>query len=91
MSDRLEKIETKVDKIDERLDHIALILERQVLVSAQNTDSLKEHMRRTDLLEKKLEPVEEHVTHITSAIKGIFWFIGVVGTVLVTLKQLGML
>ena len=91
MADRLDKIESKVDKIDERLDHIAIILERQVMVSVQNTDSLKEHMRRTDLLEKKLEPVENHVSHITSAIKGILWFVGVMGSILVTLKKLGLI
>lgn len=84
----MEKLENKVDKLDERLDGISIVLER-------NTASLEEHMKRSDMLEtyvKKIEenelrPVKLHVNQVTWAIKGILWFCATVGSILVTLHE----
>lgn len=85
MSDEtLKRIEIKVDKLDARLDSMTVIQTRQEM-------NLKEHMKRSDLLEKKLEPVETHVMKVTWAVKGILWAAGVIGGVAVTLKQLGII
>lgn len=71
MSDsKLDKIESKVDVIVERIHAIDKTLER-------NTASLELHIKRTDLLEQKLKPVEDHV----AAINGFMKFIGFIGIV----------
>jgi chromosome segregation ATPase len=98
--DRLKRIEDKVDKVEEAITEIKVTLSR-------NTASLEEHMRRSDAIEeyvqaldkhlnenvvkKDLEPIKKHVNQVTWAIKGIFWFIGIVGTILITLKELAII
>ena len=50
----LERLETKVDKIDERVDSVDKTLVKQEV-------SLAEHIRRTHLLEQQMVPVVKHV------------------------------
>lgn len=45
MMDRFDKIESKLDKMNESLHNIDVSM-------ARNTESLEQHMKRTDLLEK---------------------------------------
>lgn len=85
MDNRFDKLELKLDKLDERLDGVDKTLIRQ-------EGNLAEHMRRSDMLEQKLIPVESHVSRITWAIRGIFWFCSILGSIAATaliLKQLG--
>jgi hypothetical protein len=90
--DRLKRIEDKLERLDENVSDISIIM-------ARNTASLELHMKRSDALEdyvKKVEvedltPIKKHVNEVTWAIKGIFWATGVIGAILVTLKQLGVL
>jgi len=35
----------------------------------RNTVSLEEHIRRTEILEEKLDPIEKHVTKVQGALK----------------------
>jgi chromosome segregation ATPase len=49
-----KRIEDKLDKLDERLDAMSTTL-------AVNTESLKEHMKRTAIIEQELKPVKAHV------------------------------
>jgi hypothetical protein len=81
MSD-IKRVEDKLDKLDERLDGLDRTLVKQ-------EENLKEHMRRSDLLEKKLIPVETHVMRITWAVRGILWAAGVIAAVISVLHQLG--
>lgn len=71
MKDRVERIEVKVDEIKEYIASIDKTL-------AINTESLVTHIKRTDLLEKKLEKVEESIapikTHI-ERVNGVLKFI----------------
>jgi len=62
MSDdkRLERIETKVDKIS---DHLGSI---DVTLSAQH-ESLKDHIRRTEVLEATILPIKKHVDMVKGA------------------------
>lgn len=60
--DRTYRIENKIDKISDRLNSIDSTL------SAQHV-SLREHMRRTSLLEKQIKPIETHVTMVHGAMK----------------------
>lgn len=64
MSDdkRLERIEDKVDSIN---DHVAKV---QTTLAEQHI-SLKEHMRRTALLEAEIRPIKRHVNHVEGAMK----------------------
>lgn len=92
MSDRLDKIETKIDKFGEHLSNIDKTLER-------NTVSLEEHMRRSDAIEayvkrieeEDLKPVKKHVNNITAAVKGILWFCGVAAGVATFLHKFGII
>jgi len=68
---KLEAIENKVDKLDERLDSIEKVLIKQEL----NIDI---HIKRTNLLEESvsllredLRPLERHVDYIHGALKMI--------------------
>lgn len=67
MSDN--RIEIKIDKLTEKLGNIDSTL------AAQHV-SLKEHMKRSDLLEKQIDvikkelsPIQKHVFMVTGALK----------------------
>lgn len=63
MSDnKLDKIEAKIDKIQDRLSSIDITL-------AAQHESLKTHIKRTDLLEMKLEPAEKHVIAVNALLR----------------------
>lgn len=73
----MEEISKRFDKVDERLIAIQTL-------QAVHGEQLKEHMRRSDLLEKRIEqvdkelkPVEKHVAMMQGALK----FIGLLGTI----------
>lgn len=70
----------KLNALDENISSIDKTL-------ARNTVSLEEHIKRTNLLEKKLEPVEAHVNKVN----GAFILIGILSTVLGILKILGII
>jgi len=81
----VDKLDTKLDKISERLNSVDVTL-------AQQHESLKIHIRRTELLEEKLEPVEKHVAMMSGALKlvGILGLIaGIFEGISVTLEFLG--
>lgn len=66
----LEKFESKIDKLDSRLDSIEKVQIKQEA-------NLGEHMRRTDLAEKNMDslradfkPIQKHVAYMEGALKG---------------------
>jgi hypothetical protein len=74
----LMRIEAKLDKVDERVDRV------DVTLSAQHV-SLTEHMRRTEILEEKVEPLVLHGAKrigawdlIKTALAGVGFFAAVV-------------
>ena len=67
---RLERIELKLDHAADHLNSIDITL------TAQNV-TLNEHIRRTNLLEKKLAPIEKHV----AMLNGVFKFLGIIATI----------
>lgn len=76
MDERLKRIESKIDKLDDRLDSLDK-------TSVKQEQNLAEHMRRTELAEAnidsirdELKPVQRHV----AMLEGILKFIGLVGT-----------
>lgn len=48
-------------------------------LTLENSVVLKEHMRRTEVAEKRLDLVENNVMFVTSLGKLIAWTIGIVG------------
>lgn len=83
-----------IEKVLEKLDKIAEdIAEIKVMDAIQN-EQLREHMRRSDLLEKrveqvdaKVEPIEAHVHQVSGMIKLVAGIAAVAG-LLLTLKEL---
>ena len=73
----LEKIDRKLEKIDERIDNIDKHL-------AVYNSQLRFHIKRTDMLEKNIEPLKAHLnkTH------GVLTFIGVAATVITVVVAL---
>lgn len=71
MSDdqRFSRLENKLDKLSEKLSSIDKTLVAQ-------HESLKEHIRRTELLEKDMEPIKKHVIMIQGGVK----FLAILGT-----------
>lgn len=69
----------KLDAILEKIHAIDKTLER-------NTASLELHMKRSDLLEQKLEPVERHVAVVTGLVKAISVFGVIVSTATILYK-----
>ena len=63
-------IDSKLDKVVEKQSEMNETLIRQ-------EENLKEHMRRTEILEEKFEPVERHVAMIDGAVK----LLGILGIV----------
>lgn len=69
--DRLIRIENKVDKISERINSV------DVTLAAQH-ESLKDHMRRTELLEQAVEPLKSHLNAVHMAAKLIGVIVGII-------------
>lgn len=80
--ENLSKIEAKIDQLDSRLDNVDVTLVKQ---EAQ----LAEHIRRTNLLEASLQPVEDHVKYMNGALKLITVTSTVGGFMLLVLKLFG--
>lgn len=83
----MEEINKKLDRLDERLDCIQTL-------QAVHTEQLKEHMRRSDLLERRIEqvdlelkPVEKHVAMVNGAFK-LLGFIGTIAAAILAIKEI---
>lgn len=82
---QLSKLGTKIESVDDKLDSVDKTLVKQ-------EENLKEHMRRTDLLEKQhkeldnhvrqeIEPVKKHINQVT----GVFKFISIAVPIILTI------
>lgn len=68
------RVEDKLDKVADDISHINVTLAKQEV-------SLSEHIKRTNILEAKIEPIEKHMLMINGALKfvgGIALFIGII-------------
>lgn len=72
-----KRVEDKIDKIMEDVADIKITM-------ARNTTSLEVHMKRSDLLEQKLVPVEQHVSMMNGALK----LLGVILTVAAIIEMI---
>jgi len=71
---RLDRIEKKLDDTNEHLSSI------DVTLAAQHV-SLKEHIKRSDMLEAKLAPVEKHVAMVSGALKLIGFMAAIIAII----------
>lgn len=63
---KLDRIEDKIDKITEHISSIDSTLASQHV-------SLKEHIRRTEILETEIKPIQKHVSMMQGAFKFIMY------------------
>lgn len=61
---RFERIEQKLDSVSDRLSSIDTTL-------AAQHESLKQHMKRSDLLEAQVEPLKRHVAMVEGIARAI--------------------
>lgn len=65
----------KLEDLDQHLGDIKVTL-------ALNTASLQEHVRRSEMLEARVKPLEEHVVRFSGVIKAALVAIGTISTTL---------
>ena len=64
MKDIVERIETKIDKLDEKLHSIDITLVKQEA-------SLDKHIKRTDINEAQLQKFEKEIVPVLNSIKAV--------------------
>lgn len=77
MDDNFEKIESKIDRLDERLDCIDKTLVRQ-------EENLRQHMYRTELLEDSVQMLRDEFKPVKDSVaqaKGALKLIGILGVI----------
>lgn len=77
MSD-VDEIKRNLHEIKADIKEINQVIQKIDVTLVKQEASLSEHIRRTELLELKLEPVEKHVTRVDGVVK----FMGIVALVL---------
>lgn len=80
LKEQLNKIEKKVDNIDERIDSIDTHM-------AVYNQELKDHIRRTELLEEAVKPIQDHVSKVSGALK-LLASTGIILTIIKVLEAL---
>ena len=66
-----EVIIAKFDELHTRLDHLDKKQDEMNETLVRNTVSLELHIKRCDLLEAKIVPIEKHVDLINASLKAI--------------------
>lgn len=82
MSDRI---------IHEKLDRIQADIVEIKITMSENTGSLKEHMRRTDILEREMKPLSKHVAMVNGAMKASGAVATLLGAIYAAMKILGVI
>ena len=62
-------IDDRIIRIEDKIDSIKDGQERQNAILAAQHESLKDHMRRTELLEDAIKPLVKHDNHTMAYIK----------------------
>jgi prefoldin subunit 5 len=73
MDKLLEVLDKKIDKVEEKLDDVNASIKNIDVTLVRQHASLEEHIRRTELLEDKMEHVDRHVTMVRGVGKFIVW------------------
>ncbi len=88
MSNKLFDDKEIAERILDKIDELGKEIVQLKLISIKQESNLKEHMRRSDMLEEQLnmfkssmDPIKKHVTHVETTLKlfGLFaTFAGIV-------------
>ncbi len=73
-------MEKKLDKIEEKIDSVNEKLAKTNEILAVNTESLKHHILRTQMLEERVEPLEKSYQQANGVIK-LFTYLSILATV----------
>jgi uncharacterized protein (UPF0335 family) len=82
-----ERVLDKLDSIEGRVTSMQVVQERHSVLHEQNAEQLREHIRRTGLLEDKVAHIEDHVQNVQGVVK----FVGVMAVLvglMATMKEL---
>ena len=80
---------SKFDKIELKLDGISDDITEIKVIMARNTMSLEEHIKRTNILEEKLEPVEAHVLKVEGATQFVLILAKILGGIVAGMSIIG--
>lgn len=61
---QLDRMEEKINVLDSRIDSGNILSTKQGSILERNTDSLIEHIKRTELLEKRADNIEKHIVKV---------------------------
>ena len=75
------------NKLDVKLDKIVDIQTKQEITLTRLTDSVEHHIKRTDALEERFIPVQEHVNDLKAVIK-ILKTMGIFTTLVVSILEI---
>ena len=81
--DQITRLENKIDIIADKIASIDTTLAKQSII-------LDEHVRRTNLLEWKVDPIEKHVHMIQGALKLIGMVAIFIGILEALMKMIGL-
>lgn len=79
IKETLKLIFEKLDQINEKQ---ATMTETQI----RHEENLKEHMRRTELLENEFHPVREHIIQVRGAVKVLMGLVPIAGLIIAYLS-----
>lgn len=79
--EQLGRIESKLDKITDKLADHGETLVRHEALHARNSDDLEEHIRGVQALEARVRPIESHVADVRRFLKSALWVGGILLTV----------
>jgi archaellum component FlaC len=74
MEKRFDKLEEKMDIVSDKLD----VVDKHLAVY---NEQLKEHIRRTEILEANVEPVKRHVSMVNGVFRFLAYLAGLVGLI----------
>lgn len=78
---QLDRLHAKLDKVVESIHSIDKTL-------AVNTASLEEHVKRTNLLQTKVEALDDKVKSVKTGYKVVMWIIGAIAAVATFFKNI---
>lgn len=84
------KLSDKLDKLIETVTDIKVEQAKQGIILQTNTEDLKDHMRRTEIAEQRLDLLTADVQNVKTKGSTIWQVLTVIGSVIVTLVTLAL-
>ena len=91
MQRQLDRVEEKVDKVDEKLTSLVTTTAVQQSLIERNTVDLEQHMARTEANEEQIEIVRDEQREFRAYIKGMHKLLGFSITILTLVSLVGRL